>query len=40
VAQAMRHSTQQQASPAYDKERADRLWAAAVEVAGAYAARF
>ena len=35
VAQAM-----QQASPAYDKERAERAWAAAVQVAGSYAARF
>ena len=40
VAQAMRHSTAQQASPAYDKERAERAWAAAVQVAGSYAARF
>ena len=40
VAHAMRHSTAQQAAPAYDKERADRLWASAVTVAGAYAARF
>jgi len=40
VAHAMRHSTAQQASPAYDKERADRTWAAAVQVAGSYAARF
>jgi len=40
VAHAMRHSTAQQASPAYDKERADRTWAAAVQVAGAFAARF
>ena len=37
VAQAMRHSSAQQAAPAYDKER---MWASAVEVAGAYAARF
>ena len=36
----MRHSTAQQASPAYDKERAERAWAAAVQVAGSYAARF
>ena len=28
VAHAMRHSTAQQASPAYDKERAERTWAA------------
>lgn len=40
VAFAMRHSTSQQAGPAYDKERSERLWASAVEVAGAYAARF
>ena len=40
VAHAMRHSTAQQASPAYDKERAERTWAAAVQVAGAFAARF
>jgi len=40
VAHAMRHSTAQQASPAYDKERADRTWEAAVQVAGSYAARF
>ena len=40
VAHAMRHSTAQQASPAYDKERAERTWAAAVQVAGSYAARF
>ena len=40
VAHAMWHSTAQQASPAYDKERADRTWAAAVQVAGSYAARF
>ena len=40
VAHAMRHSTAQQAGPAYDKERAERLWASAVNVAGAYAARF
>jgi hypothetical protein len=40
VAQAMRHSTAQQASPAYDKERSDRSWAAAVQVVGAFAARF
>ena len=40
VARAMRHSATQQDSPAYDKERADRMWASAVKVAGAYAARF
>ena len=40
VAHAMRHSTAQQGAPAYDKERAERLWASAVNVAGAYAARF
>ena len=40
VAHAMRHSTAQQASGAYDKEGAERNWAAAVRVAGAYASRF
>ena len=40
VAQAMRHSTAMQASGAYDKERAERTWASAVQVAGGYAARF
>ena len=40
VATAMRHSTAMQASGAYDKERAERTWAAAVQVAGAFAARF
>ena len=40
VAHAMRHSPAQQGSAAYDKERAERTWAAAVQVAGAYAARF
>ena len=40
VAFAMRHSTQQQALPAYNKEGADRMWATAVQVAGEYAARF
>ena len=40
VATAMRHSTTLQGSSAYDKERAERTWAAAVQVAGAYAARF
>ena len=40
VATAMRHSTTLQGSSAYDKERADRAWTAAVQVAGPYAARF
>ena len=40
VAHAMRHSPAQQGSTAYDKERSERTWAAAVQVAGAYAARF
>ena len=40
VAHSMRHSTAQQASGAYDKEGASRNWAAAVRVAGEYAARF
>ena len=40
VAHAMRHSPAQQGSAAYDKERAERTWAAAVRVAGAFAARF
>ena len=40
VAHAMRHSTAQQGSAAYDKEGAERTWAAAVRVAGAFAARF
>ena len=40
VAHAMRHSTAQQGGPAYDKERAERMWASAVNVAGKYAARF
>ena len=35
VAQAMRHSTTLQGSATYDKERAERSWAAAVQVAGA-----
>ena len=39
-AYAMRHSPAQQGSAAYDKERAERTWAAAVRVAGAFAARF
>jgi hypothetical protein len=29
-----------QTSGAYDKDRAERTWASAVQVAGAYAARF
>ena len=37
---AMRHSTAQQAGPAYDKERSSRLSQAAVEQAQAHAARF
>ena len=40
VAHSMRHSTAQQASGAYDKEGANRNWAAAVRVAGEYASRF
>ena len=40
VAHAMRHSTTQQGGAAYDKERVERLWASAVNVAGKYAARF
>ena len=40
VAFAMRHPTQQQAMPAYNKESADRMWATAVQVAGDYATRF
>ena len=40
VAHAMRHSEKQQASPAYDKEGVERMWAAAVEATGRYAARF
>ena len=36
----MRHSTAQQGGSAYDKERDERMWASAVNVAGAYAARF
>ena len=40
VAHAMRHSTAQQGGSAYDKERDERMWASAVNVAGAYAARF
>ena len=37
---SMRHSSKQQGGPAYDKERASRLSAAAVTAAGKYAARF
>ena len=37
---AMRHSTAQQAGPAYDKERSSRLSQAAVQQAQAHAARF
>ena len=40
VATAMRHSTTLQGSATYDKERSERTWAAAVQVAGSYAARF
>ena len=40
VAHAMRHSTAQQGGSAYDKERAERMWTSALNVAGAYAARF
>jgi len=40
VATAMRHPTALQGSATYDKERAERTWASAVQVAGAYAARF
>ena len=40
VCTAMRHSTTLQGSATYDKERAERTWASAVQVAGAYAARF
>ena len=36
----MRHSPAQQGSAAYDKEAAERAWASAVRVAGAFAARF
>ena len=36
----MRHSPAQQGSPAYDKEGAERTWAAAVQVATDYAAGF
>ena len=37
---AMRHSSAQARGPAYDKERAQRLSAAAVQVAGTYSAGF
>ena len=37
---AMRHSSTQARGPAYDKERAERLSAAAVQVAGEFAAGF
>ena len=40
VALAMRHSAEQQAGPAYDKARAERMWAAAVDVVGEHAAKF
>ena len=40
VATAMRHSTTLQGSATYDKEGAERTWASAVQVAGAYGARF
>ena len=40
VAHAMRHSTAQQGSAAYDKGPRRAQWAAAVQVAGAFAARF
>ena len=40
AAWAMRHSTQQQAGPAYDRERGARLSKAAVDAVGAHAARF
>ena len=40
VAHAMRHSTNQQSLPAYNKECAGRMWETAVRVAGEYAARF
>ena len=38
VAHAMRHSAAMQQGAAYDKEKSERLWAAAVKVAGDYAA--
>ena len=34
------HAPAQQGSAAYDKDRAERAWAAAVQVAGAFAAHF
>ena len=34
------HAPAQQGSAAYDKDRAERTWTAAVQVAGAFAARF
>ena len=37
---AMKHSTAQSAGPAYDKERSERLSAAAVKAVGEHAARF
>ena len=40
VAHAMRHSTAQQGSAAYEKGRAERTRAAEVQVAGAFAAHF
>ena len=40
AAWAMRHSTQQQAGPSYDRERGARLSKAAVDAVGAHAARF
>ena len=40
AAWAMRHSTQQQAGPSYDRERAERLSKAAVDAVAAHAARF
>jgi len=38
VAHAMRHAAARQQGAAYDKEKSERLWAAAVKVAGDYAA--
>ena len=40
VAFAMRHSVRQQAMPAYNKQIAERMWAAAVQLAGEYSERF
>lgn len=37
---AMRHTTKQQAGPAYDRERAERLSQAAINAVGEHAARF